>query len=371
MRFKHFFLAAACLATLALGADIAQADNHFTTAADLKRNGIDAKEFKPVCFSPDGRSILGVLHNGKEGIAQGKKYSFAVMDIDNKLAISKVRLYDIDIPFIEQVSYTPDGKAVVFTSRSGATFQKLDLTTGKVSTILEHKVGQPGFRCYPLVIAIYNDQLIVNGFFYDKDDYAERNSVAVLDPNKTGVEAFTKIAEVQKAQSKARRDANFHIENLISTKYAFFTDDLGGDVEYHVWDLNDKELNLKTFDKGYRSVGLWSFSDRLLYSLQRSKTSFDLMLYDANTNKKVEIATSKEIPYRNLFLSQDGKTAIFSEFNKNDTRTRTFYAREDEGWQVKPIEGYHELGYGLQRLSNDGKRMFLFTDKGMRIFDVK
>ncbi len=371
MHFKRFFLAAACLATLTFGAGIAQADNHFTTAADLKRNGIDAKEFKPVCFSPDGKSILGVLYNGKEGISKGKKYSMAVLNIDNKLAIDKVRLYDIDIPFIEQVSYTPDGKAVVFTSRSGATFQKLDLSTGKVSTILEHKTGQPGFRCYPLVIAIYNDQLVVNGFFYDKDDYAERNAIAVLDPDKTGVEAFTKITEVQKAQNKARRDANFHVENLISTKYAFFTDDLGGNVEYHVWDLKDKDLNFKTFDKGYNSVGLWSFNDRLLYSLQRNKNSFDLMLYDANTNKKVEIATSQPTPYRNLFLSHDGRTAIFSEFNKDDTRTRTFYAREDEGWQVKPIEGYHELSYGLQRLSNDGKRMFLFTDKGMRIFDVK
>ena len=371
MRFKHFFLAAACLATLTFGAGIAQADNHFTTAAELKRNGIDSKEFKPVSFSPDGKSILGVMYNGKEGIDQGKKYSMAVLNIDNKLAINRVRLYDINIPFIEQVSYTPDGKAVVFTSRSGATFQKLDLATGKVSTILEHKAGQPGFRCYPLVIAIYNDQLIVNGFFYDKDDYAERNAIAILDPNKTGVEAFTKIAEVQKAQNKARRDANMHIENLISSKYAFFADDLGGNVEYSVWDVNDKDLNLKTFDKGYRSVGLWSFNDRLLYSLQRSKTSFDLMLYDANTNKKVEIAVGQQTPYRNLFLSQDGTTAIFSEFNKSGNRTRTFYARENEGWQVKPVEGYHELGYGLQRLSNDGKRMFLFTDKGMRIFDVK
>ncbi len=371
MRFKHIFLAAACLATLTFSSDMAQADNHFTTAADLKRQGLDIKNFQPVSFSPDSSSILGIIYNGKEAVAQGKKYSLAVLSFDKKLAVTKVKKYDIDIPMIEQVTYTTDGNSVIFTSRSGATFQKLNLDTGEISTIMEHKAGTPGFRCYPLLMVQYKDQFIVNGFFYDKDDYAERNSVAILDTNKTGVEAFTKVAETQKAQSKAHRDSKTYYECLVSPKYAFFIDNLGTIVDYSVWNLQDSKLDLKTFDKGLNTIGMWSFEDKLLYSIQRSKSNYDLILYNADTNSKVNIAVGTQVPYRDLYLSQDGKTAMFSIMNQDYTRAKTCYARESENWQVKPIQGYNELAYGMQRISPNGQYMLVSTDKGIRIFDVK
>ncbi|MGM9998625.1 MAG: hypothetical protein ACI38Q_04435 [Candidatus Bruticola sp.] len=370
MRFKHLLLAAACLATLTFGADMAQADNHFTTAADFKRQGVDIKNFQPICFSPDSSSILGVVYNGKGSIEKGKKYSLVVLDFSNKLTISRVRKYDIDIPMIEQVTYTLDGKGVVFTSRAGATFQKLDLDTGKITTIMEHKAGVPGFRCYPLLMVHYKDKFLATGFFYDKDDYAERNSLVYLDTNKTGVEAFTKIAETQKAQNKAHRESKNYYECMVSPNYMFFVDDLGSSVDYTTWKVGDDTLALKTFDKGLKTIGMWSYEDKLLYSVQRTRGNFDLVLYDAATNKKVDIASTQS-PYRDLFLSQDGKTAMFSVFNKDSTRAKTYYARESEGWQVKPIEGYNEFAFGTQRLAPNGKYMFMVNEKGMRIFEVK
>lgn len=371
MRFKNFLLAAACAACITLSAGAAQADNHFNTSAELKRGGINVDTFRPVCFAPDGNSILGYFVGGKKDIAKGQKYSFAVLNLDKKGAVTGIRTYSVNIPFLEQVTYTPDGKAIVFTSRSGATFQKLDLASGKVSTILEHKFGTPGFRCYPLVMSLYGDKIVVNGFFYDKEDYAERDSLAYLDPSKTGVEAFTKIGEVQKAKNASRKNAHFYHENLTSPETAFLIGSANNRSDYFVWKVGTDPSSLKQFDKGQEDIGIWGFADRLLYSVKRAEHDNDLMLYDAKSDKKIPLAQKTAVPYRDLFLSVDGTTAIFSVFNAQNTRCKTFFARESNGWKVEPIKGYSQLTKGIQRLSNDGKRMMMYNDSGLRIFDVE
>lgn len=371
MRFKHFLLATACLATFTLGAGVAQADSAFTTSAQLKKQGIDTETFYPACFSPDGRSIMGVYQGDSEDIAKGEKYRIAILSLDDKGRVNTVRSYKVSVPHFEQITYTPDGKALVFTSRSGATFQKLDLMSGQVSTIMEHKFGTPGFRCYPLVMTLYQGQIVVQGYYYDEQDYAGRNAVATLDPTKTGVEAFTKVAEVQKAQNKARQGANFYHEDITSTKNAFFVETTGDKVDYYNWKIGDETLSLKTFDQGQEDMGMWGFNDRLLYSVKRGERDYDLVVYDANADKKTDLATETAKPYRNLFLSADGTTAMFSTFSQDNRRWRTHYAREGEGWIVKPIKGYNELSRGVQRISADGERMFIYNQSGLRVFDVE
>ena len=62
---------------------------------------------------------------------------------------------------------------------------------------------------------------------------------------------------------------------------------------------------------------------------------------------------------------------MFSTFSQDNQRWRTHYAREGEGWIVKPIKGYNELSRGVQRISADGERMFIYNQSGLRVFDVE
>ena len=370
MRFKSFLLVAACAAAMALSTGVAQADNYLTTPKDLKQQGIDTETFFPACFAPDGRSIAGYFVGSSKDIAEGKKYTIAVLDLDSKNKVTNTRLYKVNVPFFEQMTFTPDSQDLIFTSRAGATFQKLHLATGEVTVLMEHKNGEPGFRCYPLVLAIYGDKVMATGYFYDKDNYGERNALAFIDPNKTGVEAFTKIAEIQKAQNKSHKGYTFYHENLTSPNYAFLVDSNDAKVDYRVWKVGDDTLKLKAFDSGVEDLTMWGSGDRLLYSVKKGDKAHDLVVYDASNDTKYELATGTETPYMSAFLSNDGTTALFSTLNKKGDRSRSFYARESEGWQIKPIKGYHERQRGLQRISPDGKRMFLYTEKGINVFDI-
>ncbi|MBQ7503241.1 hypothetical protein IJT93_11145 [bacterium] len=372
MRFKHLLLASACVLAFA-GA--AQADNHFTTARELSSKGVDVKNFIPVCFSPDGNSILGFVNGGQKALNKdGHKYSFVTIDVAKDGTLGRAKFYPVNVPHMEQVTYTPDGGAVIFTSRAGATFEKLNLQDGKVTTIMEHKYGTPGFRCYPLVMTLYGDKIVVQGYYYDNEDFGGRDSIAELHPDKTGVEAFAKIAEIQKAKTKARKDITFYHENFTSPENAFLVETKNNHVNYMRWKIGDESLKLDTFDEGMHDVSMWGAKDRLVYTICRSQNKYDLVVYDAKADKRSILAASTQTPYTNLFLSDDGTTALFSDYkgltSQKGNRCKTFYARESEGWEIKPVPGYNELSHGLQRISADGKRMFMFNESGMRVFDL-
>lgn len=365
MRFKLLAALMLCF-TLLIGA--AYANVTLTTDTDLGTSGMPADKFNPISFSPDSQYLAGWVRGTKEDIAKGEVYKIFLLTLGKDGSISKVKGYPLNIPSFEQACFTPDGQSMVVITKSGATFVKLDFATGKVSTVMEHKRGEAGFRSYPTILQIAEGQMLATGYFYDAKDFARSNCTAILDPNKTGVEAFTFACETGKMQHK-----------LKGSNEAFPQKDLGfigvhnKDAQtYKFYRCKANDNNPLVFDTGIQNKGFWASASRILYSVQKSKDSYDLAVYDGKTDKKVMLAQGTDFPYMYVFLSSDGTTAVVNNANDKQRRTKLYYARESEGWALKPITGLERgISTGTLRISPDGSRLMLHNKAGIRIIDVK
>ena len=370
---KKFCKIGGTLVALALffscATQMADAKVALTTTGELKAQGITSSNMHIVSFSPDGRYLLAHAREPKNNNLRYLENVVYNIPIKSDNTIGKVKAYKIACPRIEQLAYTPDGKAVVITTKEGATFLKLDLASGKVSTIMEHVNGQPGFRCYPNVFTSTADELLIQGYFYDKDGYCGPNSIAVLDASKTGVEAFAYTADLDRAQLSTRKNYKTFAENYPAKDVGFMGMNSGHDWTCYVWNGGE---TTKQFDKAKEFLGLWGGANRLLYSVRRDNKNCDLIVYDGKTDKKFMLSEGRATPYMYLFLSGDGKTALFNDADDATSTTKLCYARESEGWEIKPIQGIDKkIRTGPARISFDGTKAAQHSRQGLRIVDVE
>ena len=115
------------------------------------------------------------------------------------------------------------------------------------------------------------------------------------------------------------------------------------------------------------------FSDsRILYSVQDNDNTYRLCVYDAKTDEKIVIDSGRETPHYYTLLSTDGKTLVVSDEAGSSEVYKTYYARESEGWKLKPIEGLEKnYAFGRQRVSCDGTHMAFHNRNGLNIVEIK
>lgn len=364
MKLKWFAASLAICASLATAA--AKADVTFTPSADLKAKGVKIDNVEIISFSPDGKMLAGYSHGTNEDVAAGKIFTLFTFDIDAKGKIGKVNSYPLNIATFEQACFTPDGKSIVIISKSGAEYLKQNLETGEQTVIMDHKYGKPGFRAYPTVLQLSDGKMLASGFFYDDKDFTGTNCVAILDPDKQGAEAFTEAMNVESIE-----------KSLNSTTQAYPRADLGfigaGKSAAHTlykWKAGDKTA--EPFEKNIYLLGLWASDKNLLYSVKRGDKQYELSVYNALDGKKTVLDGSSTKPYQYVFLSADGKTAIANIEDRKTHRMNIFWAREDEGWELKPIKGLKNgVSTGSIRVTPDGSKIVHQTEKGLRVIDVE
>lgn len=363
MRIKHL-LALLCCCFIIL---TAQAQAKLTPNEQLSNKGIDFRAFRPLSFSPDGDTIAGIVRGTKKDIAAGRPYTLAICKLNRDLVVSRVSLHPLRIPHMGQACFTPDGKAVVITTKAGASILKVDVATGETTSIMQHVAGQPGFKCYPEVIVLSDGKMLISGYFYNGNDFAGHNSLAYLDPAKTGVDAFTQVSDIQAAQFAVRRDGESFYEVFPAKDLGFLAINNKKTCTFYKWTGKNKPTAI---DKGLRNMAYWGAAHRLIYSIERAANNYDLIVYDAPTSKPITLAKHTATPYTNLYLSGDGKTAIANI--ENHGLTKVFFARESEGWKLKPLaEMPSAIEKGPMRLSADGSRLLLYNSAGIRVINVK
>ncbi len=362
---------AMCLAlNLFCSAGVANANATLTPTSALKAQGITSRHFQMVSISPNNKYICGYIREYAKSGPKRFVNTMYILSVNPDGSIGKARAYPLEgVARVEQACFTPDSNAVVFTTKAGATFMKLDCDTGKLTTIMEHKRGTPGFRSYPEVIIYSNGEMLAQGYYYDANDFSGRNAIAVLDPDKTGVGAFTLANELQKAQFTVRREGKFFTENFPRKDTGFITSHGDGTCLFYEWTDED---GLKKYDTGKELHGAWGGDTRLLYTVKRLNDTYDLCVYDAKTDKKVTLSEGRRTPFLYVFLSSDGKTAIFNDTTEKSAYTTVYYARESEGWKVKPIKGLNKkVAIGSMRISADGSKMILHNNDGIRVVDIE
>lgn len=341
-----------------------------TPTSALKTQGITSRYFNMVGLSPNNRYICGHTRESKKlNGRQVTTNAMYILPVAPNGSLGKAKTFNLEgVSRVEQACFTPDSKAVVFTTKAGATFMRLDIATGALTTIMEHKPGQPGFRCYPEIIINSGGEMIAQGYFYDANDYAGRNAIAVINPYKTGVAAFTLANEIQKAQFSVRQHNRTYTENFPRKDVGFMTIHGDGYCNFYRWTA---ARGVQSYDKGKELLGAWGGGSRLLYTTKRGENNYDLCVYDANTDRKVSISGERKTPFTYVFLSADGKTAIFNDADTRQGVTSVYYARESEGWKATPVKGLSKkIASGAMRIADDGTKMLLHNADGIRVIDL-
>lgn len=361
-------LTACCLASAICPA---QAKASLTATSALKSMGVvNTNNMHIVAFSPDNKYLCAHSREPRDRQHADFRNLVYVFEVRSDNSLSKLHTYEVKVPEIEQITFTPDNNSVLVVTLKGTKLIKIDVPSGVQSTIMEHVKGQPGFRIFPNVLTHNGNELLTQGYYYNENDSCGENVIAVVDWHKSGVAAFTQVSEIDKMQRDTRRNYKAFAENYPSKDVGFMglTNDNKSWVCYS-W-VNGK--GVKSFDKGEKLLGFWGGGERELYSIQRGPDNYDLIVYDAKADKKFVISEGRTTPYMYLFLSTDGKTALFNDADDRTSTTKMYFAREDENWAIKPIADLSKtIRTGTERLSYDGTKVVQNSPQGLRIVDVK
>lgn len=368
-------IAGCALAGLALafslGAAPVQAEATLTPNYVLKSKGIDIQNTNLVAISPDNRLVCMFSKTTPNPKSKKFVYNIYILNLQRNGGVESVHTYALDkTPDLGQICFTPDSKAIVYTTLQGTKFIKLDLKTGERTTIMEHVKGQPGFVNYPATIIVRGDKMLATGYFYNKEDVATRDSIVELRPDKTGMEAFTDarlIDHVKKAVSPEHAAVSYNFPALDVGFLSTIHDP--ENCEMFSW---DGERDLFKIEDVTELHSYWCGGNREAYSVKTRDGNHKLSVYDAKTDKCVNIAEGLHQPYWYVFLSGDGKTVMFSEGQTGGNAYAIRYAREGEGWKVTPIKGLDKpLTMGKERISLDGNKMVLFNTTGLYVADLE
>lgn len=379
--FKKFavgLITSACVLSLAAGQAFAE---DTLSNQRLRANDMGKKELYTTLngFSHKGDFVYFTQRNpNMEQVRQGYVMELVVVPISNgKFNEDKIRHIPLGSPItnIDYTMLTPDQKDMIIVTRSGATFAKLNMETGKVETLMEHESGKPGFRANPEIVRAVKDKMFVNGYFYDGEDFSDVNCTATLDPNQKGVLAFDRVydIEIYEAILKPRN----HV--FTNTNCAFYAaqdrdknNKAQGNFKLYVWNPPTFEKPTQ-FDECTEFVSFWGSADRMAYTIQKPNNLYQLAIYDAKTKTKTVIADDTVDPYKNIFLSEDGSTVLCTDTKNRVGRATYYYADESTGWKLKPTAdiGTKTVRFGVTRLSDDGRYFVVYSNRGFSLYRVK
>lgn len=354
-------LAGVLLVVLGLWAGTAWANVVRVDPDQLWANGIFPPVFRIVSFSPDGRSLLGFQQTEREDIARGISYRLFHMQLRSDGVLSTVRTYELGIPSLEQAAYAPDGNRVVLITASGATFLVLDLATGNLRTVMEHRSGQPGFRAHPQVLWESQGRLLALGYFYDGRDFGGANVIAEIDLARNGVSAFTECSSLEVVE-RTLKNVAFHAYTDPRTGY-FGVQTRTGQTFYRWVAGNQPEA----FDKAERFTAFMACGDRVAYAAQRPDGRHEVILYDGATGRR-RVLGSSDRRFQYLTMSQDGSTIQVNQIDGE--RMRVFVAGTRTGLTLRPLAQFPRCRVGSIRLTPDGRRMALYNQQGLQLVDI-
>ncbi|MGM9998518.1 MAG: hypothetical protein ACI38Q_03850 [Candidatus Bruticola sp.] len=363
----------ACILSLAAGQ--AWAEDQLSNK-ELKDNkiGIKHAHTRMVGFSHKGDFVFAHQNNPNlEQARQGYVSEVVVIPISNgKFKEDQIRHIPIGAPVtnVEYSMLTPDQKELIIVTRSGATFARLNMETGKTETLFEHEDGKPGFRAHPEVLHMVNGKMFVNGYFYDGEDFADVDCTATFDPTQNGVLAFDRVHDVEIYEAKLKpRNGVF-----TDVDCGFYAAQDKKDNKFKLYIWNPPTFKEPTqFDEAVEFLSFWGSANRMAYTIEKPNNLYQLALYDAKTQKKTIIADDTTYPYKNIFLSNDGSTLLCTDTENRIGRAKFYYADEQTGWKLKPTAdlGNRTVRFGETRLAEDGSYFIVYSDKGINLYKTK
>ena len=263
------------------------AQTKFTlTQAQIQKIGAHPRTFSPLTFIDEDRTLVAMDEPPFTIKKKGILTRLWLIKLDGNFKQDSVKKYDLSIPNIEQAKLSPDHKSLVVASLRGARIDKLNLSDGKLTNIVSHVKGQPGFRLDPTLIFSCGSRFFGLGYLYDGEDFAGNNTMAEIDLNQSGAAAFTPGLELTSLEQAV---ANTTVRSFQSPNGLFFVHQVDQEVHVTRWTPTEK---FQVLDKGKKYLGSWGANESMLYGMTRQDGSHDLVLANARTGQKQVLATS-------------------------------------------------------------------------------
>lgn len=356
-------LAAVMLAVLALGAS-ASADTLTTKLGDSELRNLGVKNpstFYPVQMGPGGLVLAEETTNDRADLAQGIFTKLWVLQFGPDGKLQSARPLPLQMPRIEQVTITPDDKGALLMSKEGAAYYKVDFSSGQVTNLFDPAKGKAGFIADPVVAWVRDGQILVEGYPVDAQGLAGPTTLVAMDlaaggPCKTlglNLDSIYKTLEPMV------------VSRWLSPELGFVANGEVGNVNLFVM-KGEEAQNIGSF----RNIsGFWAEADRLFYTKQEADGSWVAEVYDAASDKRWTSAPSKtRLTY--TILSEDGTAGIVTENEEKSDRMKVFYAREADGFQLKPLPGFSSRPLGVIRVGSDGRFATIRTNEGFYFVEI-
>ena len=338
------------------------------TSAALRRLGVNTERLQPIVFSHNDKMLAAFDRGTFEQKKEGVFYRLWIFEIGPDGTLGEARSFPLSLKTFQQGEFTPDDSQFVVLGDRGTTFYSIDLKKNEVRDVMVPEWGKPGFRADPTVLWSEAGKLFVIGHPYDENRFIETQTVATLRPDAEPSERFKRNRDVGSLERGLER---LWFRTYLTDSSGFFGQKYPQLTILSFWDGE----RVSEFDRAFKFSGFWSNAGRLLYSARRGEgMDSELTLYDAKTDEKKVLATDPE-DYRYLFLSRNGQTVLTSQVSETPGRLIPWYAKESEGWQLKPVVAdssgeARTLASGWMRLSSSGNLMAHIGPTGLTLYEL-
>lgn len=268
---------------------------------ELVRMGLFPPGFQPLTFMDEQMTLLALDEPTIEQKKTGVTQRVWQIKLDKGYQFVSSSHYDLKLPRLEQVKLTADKKSLLMSYKRGASLDKLDLATGKITSIMEHVQGQPGFRLDPGVIFSHAGKNYGLGYRYDSEDRCDPPSVGELDLTKSGAEVFVPLHEITPMHAGIVR---LSATSIHDPEAALFVQS-GKKGEGRVVRWTPALAKPEIVDTGVRYGGMWGEDEFGLFGMKHGNRNYDLILVNAKTGDKKVVAHS-ELPLTNPVLAPGG-----------------------------------------------------------------
>lgn len=323
------------------------------TSSQLRALGVETSTLQPITFSHDSRTVVCFDRAPFEEKKDGTFFRLWFFKIQPDGRLGTARSVNLPLKNLQQGEFTPDDSRFVVLGNRGTTYLSVRTDNLKVEELMTPEWGIAGFRGDPPVLWSQGGKLFTTGHFYDRERFVEPTTVATINPQADPGSRFQRGPNIAALEKSLER---LWVTNYASDQSAFFGQKLPHATVLSHWDGN----RVREFDRASKFSGFWGAAGRLLYSRKSTPLSEnELVVFDSTTGN-LKVVERSEQDYRYLFLSRDGRTLLTSRLIPGQDRVETYYAREQENWELKPMIRDRNnrpvsTATGWMRISSDGK----------------
>ena len=357
MKFKTkmvVFLAILCL--LAINTASAQ---WVIKRQDFAEKKIAYIDFFPALLNQKGDVFIGYDILDLEHKVKGLVYALRVFKL-NPDNTYQMKTIELPITFLVGLTFIDNERAMIIVGDYGTKILKVDLEQGKITTVFQYEKHKPGFRTEALVVGRY-DRVFLSGYFYDKEQYAKGDYVVeMVLPKKKGQKVrFKKKINLDKIYQKVKHiPKTFNLYSGDSAFFGFIMAEKKQSVLYHY--SKGKFIEV---DTGLLFGSFAGTDDRVFYLVRKDKNNRFSYIKDTKTNKVWKIGKDN-MPYSYPFISNQAETLVIASVNPFNQTMQTYYARESEDYELKPLKN---LPIGPMKLSGDGEIYLHMSQDGVTI----